>query len=212
MPARNTAPRLGRGLASLFGESDDPDPKGPTSLKLDSLEPGPFQPRGSVDPATLDELVQSIRAQGILQPILVRPHPLQSGRYQIIAGERRWRAAQIAGLDTIPVLLKPMADRDAMAAGLIENLQRRDLDSLEEAEGFRKLMQEFGLNQEELGAAVGKSRSHIANSLRLLTLPAAVKDQVRQGLLSAGHARAALAHADPRAGSANHHRPRSQRS
>ena len=197
MPGRDSPPRLGRGLAALFGETAEPGHALPLELRIDELEAGPFQPRKPVDPSTLDELVQSIRAQGILQPILVRANPEREGRYQIIAGERRWRAARLAGLEVIPVVLRPMTDRNAMAAGLIENLQRRDLDPLEEAEGFRRLMHEFELTQEELGDAVGKSRSHVANSLRLLALPPAVQAQVQAGLLSAGHARAALAHADP---------------
>jgi ParB family chromosome partitioning protein len=147
----------------------------------------------------LAELANSIRAQGILQPLLARPHPTNGGRYQIIAGERRWRAAQQAGLHDIPVLVRQLADNDAMAAALVENLQRQDLNPIEEAEGYKRLMEEFGLTQEQLGTAVGKSRSHIANAIRLLQLPPSIRTDVQAGKLSAGHARALLAHPDPEA-------------
>ena len=145
----------------------------------------------------MQELAASIRAQGVLQPLLVRPSPRQPGQYQIIAGERRWRAARLAGLTELPCFVRPMSDAEASAAALVENLQRQDLNPIEEAEGFRRLLNEFGLTQEELGAAIGKSRSHVANLLRLLNLPAAVIDHVRSGALTAGHARAALACPDP---------------
>jgi ParB family chromosome partitioning protein len=161
------------------------------------LEPGPFQPRTSFHADTLAELVESIRARGILQPLLVRPHPKKPGQLQIIAGERRWRAAQQAGLHEVPVLVRELADTDAMAASLVENLQRQDLNPIEEGEGFRRLIEEFGLTQEQLGTAVGKSRSHIANAIRLLQLPPSVRNDVQSGKLTAGHARALLAHPDP---------------
>jgi ParB family chromosome partitioning protein len=161
------------------------------------LEPGPFQPRTSFHADTLAELVDSIRARGILQPLLARPHPNKGGQLQIIAGERRWRAAQQAGLHEVPVLVRELADSDAMAASLVENLQRQDLNAIEEAEGFRRLIEEFGLTQEQLGTAVGKSRSHIANAIRLLQLPPSVRNDVQSGKLTAGHARALLAHPDP---------------
>ncbi|MDA8249464.1 MAG: ParB/RepB/Spo0J family partition protein [Rhodospirillales bacterium] len=193
-------PRLGRGLAALLGEAAAPssaDAAGIRSVPIESLEPGPYQPRRPIDPATLDELVASIRSHGILQPLLARPHPAMPGRYQLIAGERRWRAAQAAGLHEVPVLVRPLADAEAMAAALVENLQRQDLDAIEEAEGYRRLVDEFGLSQEALGQAVGKSRSHIANTLRLLQLPPRVQAELRTGGLTAGHARALLAHPDP---------------
>jgi ParB family chromosome partitioning protein len=148
-------------------------------------------------PVPLAELVDSIRVRGILQPLLARRHPTIPNRYQIIAGERRWRAAQQAGLHDVPVLVRDLADGDAMAASLVENLQRQDLNPIEEAEGYRRLIEEFGITQEQLGNAVGKSRSHIANMLRLLNLPKSVRVEVQAGTLSAGHARALLAHANP---------------
>ncbi len=135
----------------------------------------------------------------MLQPILARPHPDRPGQFQIIAGERRWRASQAAGLHEVPVLVRPLTDTEAMAAALVENLQRQDLDPIEEAEGYKRLLGEFGLTQDGLGELVGKSRSHVANTMRLLNLPDAVRDGVRSGALSAGHARALLAHPDPAA-------------
>ena len=191
-------PRLGRGLAALMGEVSNA-PTGVTiqSISIDALEPGPFQPRLSMAPDALAELVESIKARGILQPLLARPHPAENGRFQIIAGERRWRAAQQAGLHEVPVLLRDLADSDAMAASLVENLQRQDLNAIEEADGYKRLIEEFGLTQEKLGEAVGKSRSHIANCLRLLNLPASVRADVQAGKLTAGHARALLSHANP---------------
>jgi ParB family chromosome partitioning protein len=167
------------------------------SISIDALEPGPFQPRVSMAPEALAELVESIKARGILQPLLARRHPDHGDRYQIIAGERRWRAAQQAGLHDLPVLLRDLTDSDAMAASLVENLQRQDLNAIEEADGYKRLIEEFGLTQEQLGAAVGKSRSHIANSIRLLNLPASVRAEVQAGKLTAGHARALLSHANP---------------
>ena len=201
MSAKDVSPRLGRGLAALLGENaaanNGTPPAGAATIAIELLEPGPYQPRGPIDPATLDELVSSIRARGILQPILARPYPGQPGRFQIIAGERRWRAAQRAGLHEVPALIRPLADADAMAAALVENLQRQDLNAVEEAEGYRRLIDEFGLTQDALGLAVGKSRSHVANTMRLLNLPNPVLHEVRTGVLSAGHARALLAHPEP---------------
>jgi ParB family transcriptional regulator, chromosome partitioning protein len=198
----STSPRLGRGLAALLGDSPASDSTLPASaaiqsVSIDALEPGPFQPRTRMAPGAMAELVESIKARGILQPLLARRHPAVEGRFQIIAGERRWRAAQQAGLHDVPVLVRDLADGDAMAAALVENLQRQDLNAIEEAEGFKRLLGEFGLTQEQLGTAVGKSRSHIANSIRLLQLPDSVRAQVQDGILSAGHARALLAHTDP---------------
>lgn len=193
------APRLGRGLASLFGDAFNPSPapSDAASTPIDALEPNPFQPRGAIADADLAELVASIREQGLLQPILIRRHPKREGRFQIIAGERRWRAARLAGLTSIPSLVRELTDVAASAAALVENLQRKDLNPIEEAEGFKRLIDGFGLTQDELAKTIGKSRSHVANLLRLLHLPAEVIDIVRQGILSAGHARAALACADP---------------
>ena len=198
------SPRLGRGLAALMGDtpkttSGDAAPNAIQTLAIDKLQPGPFQPRTSFHPDSLAELVESIRSQGILQPLLARPHPATPHLFQIIAGERRWRAAQQAGLHEVPVLIRELTDMDAMAASLVENLQRQDLNPIEEGEGFRRLIDEFGLTQEQLGVAVGKSRSHVANAMRLLNLPSSVRQDVQSGKLSAGHARALLAHPDPEA-------------
>ncbi len=199
MSSRDTGPRLGRGLAALLGEAAAPAAM-IRPIPIAFLEPGPFQPRNAIAPEALAELADSIRRQGVLQPVLARPTPGQANRYQIIAGERRWRAAQVAGLHEIPVLVRDLADSDAMAASLVENLQRQDLNAIEEAEGYRRLVSEFGLTQEELGAAVGKSRSHVANLIRLLQLPPTVRAEVQSGALSAGHARALLSHPDPAKG------------
>jgi ParB family chromosome partitioning protein len=198
---KEPSPRLGRGLAALLGDVavQAPAPPGGAvrELPLDLLEPNPFQPRTIMDASALDELTQSIRAQGILQPLLVRPHPSMPGRFQIVAGERRWRAAAAAGLHEVPTLVREMADTEAAAVALVENLQRQDLNPIDEAEGFNRLISQFGLTQEALGQAVGKSRSHVANTLRLLNLPRGVKEAVRKGEISAGHARALLAHPEP---------------
>lgn len=190
-------PRLGMGLSALMGESPTPGPVAARSLPIEALEPGPFQPRGPIDPADLEELTGSIREHGILQPILARPKPGAVGAFQIIGGERRWRAAQLAGLHEIPVLIREFDDRTAMAAALVENLQREDLNAIEEAEGYARLTEQFGLTQDALGKAVGKSRSHVANTLRLLNLSTHVRDLLRDGHLTAGHARALLTAAEP---------------
>ena len=192
-------PRLGRGLAALLGDAVPPKPTARTTLPVTALGPGPFQPRGAIDPAALAELTDSIRQQGVLQPILARPAPESPGQYQIIAGERRWRAAQAAGLHEVPVLVRELDDPQAMAAALVENLQRQDLDAIEEAEGYRRLQDEFGLSQDQLGTLVGKSRSHVANTVRLLALPPPVRAHLQSRALSAGHARALLTHPDPAA-------------
>jgi ParB family chromosome partitioning protein len=189
--------RLGRGLAALLGETGPTDANAVATLPIESLTPGSFQPRQTIDPTSLEELADSIRAHGVLQPLLVRPDPQRSGQYQIIAGERRWRASQAAGLHQVPVLIRALGDADAMAAALVENLQRNDLNAIEEAEGYKRLVNEFGLTQERLGGALGKSRSHVANAMRLLNLPPKIQAYVRTGELSAGHARALLSHADP---------------
>ena len=192
------APRLGRGLASLLPQATESTAT-IAILPLDSLEPNPLQPRSQLQPDDLADLVNSIQAQGILQPILVRPHPTRSDRHQIVAGERRWRAAQLAGLSAIPCYTRDMADAEAGAAALIENLQRQDLNPIEEAEGYQRLVQRFSLTQEALASAVGKSRSHVANMIRLLSLPDAVQLRLKNGSLTAGHARAAMATEDPAA-------------
>ncbi|HVN42940.1 MAG TPA: ParB/RepB/Spo0J family partition protein [Steroidobacteraceae bacterium] len=201
MSTRDTGHRLGRGLAALIGEAAAAPSEGTSAgvrtIPVEQLEPGPYQPRGHVDPEALVELTESVRIHGILQPLLARPHPARAGQFQIVAGERRWRAAQAAGLHEVPVLVRELVDSEAMAAALVENLQRQDLNPIEEAQGYRRLLDEFGMTQESLGEAVGKSRSHVANTLRLLNLPASVQAEVRNGALSAGHARALLALPDP---------------
>ena len=166
-------------------------------LAIELLAPGPFQPRRRFDESGLLELADSIRQSGIVQPILVRPDPARPGHYQIIAGERRWRAAQRANLHEVPVVARAMDDRAAMEAALIENVQRADLTALEEADGYRRLAEEFGDSQEEIARKVGKSRSHVANMIRLLGLPEPVKAMLNDGRLSAGHGRALLAAPDP---------------
>jgi ParB family chromosome partitioning protein len=166
-------------------------------LPIDLLEPNPFQPRTTMDAGALEELTQSIRARGVLQPLLVRPHPSAEDRYQIVAGERRWRAAGSAELHEVPALVQTMTDTEAAAVALVENLQRQDLNAMDEAEGYHRLLDQFGLTQEALGQAVGKSRSHIANTLRLLNLPQSVKEALRAGEITAGHARALLTHPTP---------------
>ena len=201
--SKDGMPRLGRGLAALLGDSSPGNAPshmpndGIHALPIEQLEGGPFQPRRAIDREALEELASSIRARGILQPILVRPHPDQPDRYQIIAGERRWRAAQLAGLHEVPVHVRSLTDVEAMAASLVENLQRRDLNAIEEAEGLQRLLSEFSMTQDELASAVGKSRSHVANTIRLLQLPLTVRREVMQGALSAGHARALIGHPDP---------------
>jgi ParB family chromosome partitioning protein len=210
MSSPKKPPRLGMGLSALIGDAAaavlEPPARpsatgaaatGQRAVPIESLEPGPFQPRGPIDEAALAELAASIREHGVLQPILVRPKPGAPGSYQIIGGERRWRAAQAARLHEVPVVIRDLGDREAMAAALVENLQRQDLNALEEAEGYSRLLEEFGLTQELLGKAVGKSRSHVANTLRLLGLPAKVRSLLRDGQLTAGHARALLTAEDP---------------
>ena len=197
MSAARGNPRLGRGLAALLGDAAPAQPSTRTSLPVTALEPGPFQPRVTMNQVALSDLTESIRAQGVLQPILARPKPGAPDTYEIIAGERRWRASQAAGLHEVPVLIRGLSDSEAMAAALVENLQRQDLDAIEEAEGYRRLQDEFGISQDHLGSLVGKSRSHVANTVRLLGLPAGVRGQVQSGALSAGHARALLTHPDP---------------
>lgn len=198
----NTSPkgaRLGKGLAALMGEAVGTAP--PTAqvrlAAIDLLEPNPYQPRMAMAEVNLEELADSIRAQGILQPLLVRPHPTDADRFQIVAGERRWRAAGLAGLHEVPVYLREMTDAEAAAAALVENLQREDLNPIDEAEGLHRLVSDFGFTHEAMGQAVGKSRAHITNMLRLLQLPPAVQASVRDGGLTYGHARALISHPDP---------------
>src|SRR5258708_24701238 len=193
---------LGRGLSALCGEADgdydaaDRQTAGKT-VPIGFLRAGRFQPRHRFDDDALRALADSIRAKGILQPLLVRPVGGAANSYEIIAGERRWRAAQLAQLHEVPVVIKEFDDRTALEIALVENIQREDLTALEEAEGYRRLMEEFAHTQEALAQAVGKSRSHVANMMRLLSLPDAVRELVESGALTAGHARALLNAADP---------------
>jgi len=180
---------LGRGLGALLGDFSEPAAETHT-LSIQNVEPNPLQPRKSFDEDELQQLADSIREHGIIQPLAVRP--ADGGYYQIIAGERRWRAARIAGLSEVPVLILDVDDRTVMEMALIENLQRQDLNPIEEANGYRTLMEEYGLTQEETAAQVGKSRPAVTNSLRLLSLPAPLQDMLAEGSISPGHARAIL--------------------
>lgn len=191
---------LGRGLDALMGGGpasllERSEGSGVTMLPIAKVEANAAQPRKSFDPEALSDLADSIATHGILQPITVRR--LQSGYYQIISGERRWRAARQAGLGEVPVLIIEADDRKVMELSLIENLQREDLNAMEESAGYRRLMEEFGLTQEECAERVGKSRSAVANALRLLNLPEPIQAMVEDGRLSAGHARALVSVADP---------------
>jgi ParB family chromosome partitioning protein len=201
---------LGRGLSALLGdpaavpavqptaEGASETPRAP-ELPIDLLVRNPDQPRRVFTEAEIEELSASIREKGILQPILVRPAPGQTGKYQIIAGERRWRAAQRAGLHQMPAIVRDLDDLEVLEIGIIENVQRADLNAMEEARAYKVLMERFGRTQDALAQALGKSRSHIANMLRLLGLPEVVQDHVLQGRLTAGHARALVTAENPEA-------------
>ena len=192
---------LGRGLSALFGEAaagevgrDAAD--APREVPIEHLAPKPLQPRRRFDEAEIERLADSIRAVGMLQPLLVRRHGERADRYEIVAGERRWRAAQRAQLHRVPVVVRELGDAETLEAALIENIQREDLSPLEEAAAYRGLIDRFGHTQEALGQRVGKSRSYVANSLRLLGLPDRVKALLEEGALTAGHARALAVAAD----------------
>ena len=190
--------RLGRGLATLIGDVETPAQadrsRAPRRLSIASLRPNPRNPRKSYDPAELDELVQSVREKGVVQPILVRPVDTE---FEIIAGERRWRAAQKAGLHDVPVVVQEATDKEALELAIIENVQRSDLNPLEEAAGYQQLIDDFQYTQAQLAEVIGKSRPHIANTLRLLKFSPAVQDYLRSGQISAGHARAIATLPDP---------------
>ncbi|MCB5202192.1 ParB/RepB/Spo0J family partition protein [Neorhizobium sp. T786] len=194
--------RLGRGLAALIGQMDQPVPvdAAPKGVSADRMVPiehvsrNPRNPRRQFDEGDLQDLASSIRQHGIVQPVVVRP---VEDRYEIIAGERRWRAAQLAGLHEIPVIVRDVDDRTALEIAIVENVQRADLNPLEEALGYDQLIAEYGYTQNDLGGIIGKSRSHVANSLRLLKLPEPVRDMLSSGDLSAGHARALITTSDP---------------
>jgi len=197
---------LGKGLDALIREtSENKTSAGSKTLLLRNIIPNPNQPRRTFDQEALEELAASIKSQGLLQPILVRPlGPTHPGKYEIVAGERRWRASKMAGLLEVPVLIKNFTEQDMRAAALIENLQREDLNPLEEALALYGLKEEFNLSQDELAQKIGKSRPAVANSLRLLSLPKHVQESLASGKLSAGHARALLSVSDPEAQSALH--------
>jgi len=197
---RGKRPSLGRGLAALFGETGARlagDPGGAHTVPIEAIRPSPFQPRRHFAEAELEGLAQSIREKGIVQPLLVRPIADGAEDFELVAGERRWRAAQRVGLHEVPVVVRALGDSDALEIALVENLQREDLSPLDEAEAYSRLMREFGRGQASLAEAVGKSRSHVANTVRLLSLPAPVRKSLEEGALSAGHARALLGAPDP---------------
>ncbi len=195
--------RLGRGLASLLADPANPaganDGRDHRLVPVEFLRPNPRNPRRRFETADLDELAASIRAKGILQPIIARAIPNVAGSFEIIAGERRWRAAQAAQLTDVPVVVIEADDREALAFAIIENIQRADLNAIEEATAYERLATDFSYSHNDVSMLIGKSRSHVANTLRLLKLPQSVLDQVAAGLLSAGHARALLACADAEA-------------
>lgn len=211
---------LGRGLSALFGDQDNSYgedlaavgvmggaaaktylgnevARQPKLVPIEFLYAGKYQPRHTFDDAELQNLAESIRAKGVLQPLLVRRHPTIADAFEIIAGERRWRASQLAGLHELPVIVRDLSDVESLEVALIENIQRQDLNPIDEADGYQRLITEFNHTQEVLAKAVGKSRSHIANMLRLLGLPNSVKEQVRTGALTMGHARALLSVDNP---------------
>ena len=195
---------LGRGLSALLGEQvteapvdGSPAPAGVQMAPIESLKPNPDQPRKVFDATDLEELSVSIRDKGVLQPILVRSQPGEDGVWQIIAGERRWRASQMARLTQVPIVVREMDDVEVFEVAIIENVQRADLNPLEEADAYTQLMQRFGRTQDAVAGVVGKSRSHVANTLRLLQLPDDVLQYVRSGQMSAGHARALITAPNP---------------
>jgi ParB family transcriptional regulator, chromosome partitioning protein len=198
MAASAQKSRLGRGLASLIGDRFDEAALGADedrrTVPLAALKPGRFNPRRSFSEAQLEELAASIRERGLVQPIVVRPS--SGDAYEIVAGERRWRAAQLAKLHDVPVIVRTLNDQEAVEIAIIENVQREDLNAIEEGEGYRLLIEGHDYTQEDLARIVGKSRSHLANTLRLLKLPEAVQDLVRSGALSAGHVRPLIGRAD----------------
>ncbi|MEL7115400.1 MAG: ParB/RepB/Spo0J family partition protein [Pseudomonadota bacterium] len=196
---------LGRGLSALMADVGSSDSVTETTeprpseqvLPIERIEPNADQPRKSFDDDELEELARSIEEKGVIQPLIVRQHPEKSEIYQIVAGERRWRAAQLANLHELPVLVRNYTETEVLEIAIIENIQRSELNAIEEAAGYRQLMDRFGHTQEKIAEALGKSRSHIANSLRLLNLPDEIQTFVRDGKLSAGHARALVTADDP---------------
>lgn len=193
---------LGRGLSALLGEAEEiahagEPADGVREIPIELVHSNPDQPRQSFREDEIATLADSIRDKGVLQPILVRPSPRTPGEFEIVAGERRWRAAQLAGLRVMPALVRTLDDERALEISIVENVQREDLNAMEEAQAYRALMQRFGHTQDKAATAVGKSRSHVANTIRLLQLPESVQQHVIHGRLSAGHARALLSAQDP---------------
>ena len=195
--------RLGRGLASLIGDAPQgqSQPRLPVEgeqrlLPIAQLRSGRFNPRKDFAEADLAELAESIRTKGLVQPIIARPHPEEPQAFEIVAGERRWRAAQKAGIHAVPVIIRELSDREVLELAIIENVQRADLNAIEEANGYRELIERFDYSQEQVSEIIGKSRSHVANTLRLLKLPDAVQAYVQDGRLTAGHARTLVGRAD----------------
>ena len=193
---------LGRGLSSLMGDTninstDNVAKSSEATISIAALKPSPSQPRRLFDKNSINELAESIKSKGLVQPILVRPSKTDENSYEIIAGERRWRAAQIAQLHEIPAVIKNLDDVEALEIAIIENIQRSDLSPIEEAAGYKRLIDNHGHTQEVLSEIVGKSRSHIANILRLLTLPQSIQDMISEGKISSGHARAIMNSAFP---------------
>lgn len=190
---RPNKPSLGRGLSALMGESNFESTQATTSnldLDIHLIRPGKYQPRRRFDDDQLANLIESVKTKGIIQPLVVRPLDVDGRQiYEIIAGERRWRAARTLGLASVPVVIKKMDDKEALETAIIENIQRDDLTPIEEADAYQRLMSEFNYTQEELARSIGKSRSHVANMLRLMNLPENIKDLINEGKISAGHAR-----------------------
>ena len=202
MVTNTTKKGLGRGLSSLMGDTETAQTKNTnvgqeTKIPIANLRPSPSQPRRLFNKNSINELADSIKSKGLVQPLVVRPSPSDVNSYEIIAGERRWRAAQIAQLHEVPVVIRNFNDTEALEIAIIENVQRSDLSPIEEAAGYKRLIENHGHTQEDLSAIVGKSRSHIANIIRLLSLPQSIQDMITEGKISAGHARAIMNSAFP---------------
>ena len=202
MVTNTTKKGLGRGLSSLMGDTETVQTKNSnvgqeTKIPIANLKPSPSQPRRLFNKNSINELADSIKAKGLVQPLVVRPSPSDSNNYEIIAGERRWRAAQIAQLHEVPAVIRNFNDTEALEIAIIENVQRSDLSPIEEAAGYKRLIENHGHTQEDLSGIVGKSRSHIANIIRLLSLPQSIQDMITEGKISSGHARAIMNSAFP---------------
>lgn len=203
MAEEATRSRLGRGLAALIGDMETETEvvdraRGQRAVPIEFIRPNPRNPRQAFGEEDLQDLSASIREKGVVQPVLVRPDPEDESRYELIAGERRWRAAQMARLHDIPVVIQDVSDKEALELAIVENVQRADLNPLEEALGYQQLIDQFAYTQKELAEVIGKSRSHVANTVRLLKLPDEVKGYISDGQLSAGHARTLITADDPK--------------